>query len=57
MSIINIFKCDVIRDKIVSHLKYEDMGIFFTCKDIYETLNKSLIKSHFNFIITSLMPI
>lgn len=44
MSIINIFKCDVIRDKIVSHLKYEDMGIFFTCKDIYETLNKSLTK-------------
>lgn len=44
-SIINLFKIDIIKDKITSYLKYNDMGIYFTCKDIYNTLDKNNLQS------------
>lgn len=44
-SIINLFKIDIIKDKITSYLRYDDMGIYFTCKDIYKTLDKDELQS------------
>lgn len=44
-TIINLFNIDIIRDNITSHLRYDDMGIYFTCKDIYNTLDKNNLQS------------
>lgn len=41
-TLIDIFRCDIIREQIISNLRYEDLGVYFTCKDMYSYFKKDI---------------